>query len=244
MKLNKDFLLRIGQAALNEYVEEKWFAEHKCIYNENIFSNREKFYFGIDEGTFYTFNDIAIISTRGTKNFAGWKSNFKFTLITDKIATKAKVEEGFRDGWKSIKSYVYEKTNNFKKIILIGHSRGSSISTIGAENLAFDFPEKEITLCALSSPMAGNDEFVKLADKRISDIYRIWVGTDPIVKTPPWCLGYRHVRGGIWLHDNNFLPWYWPGLFFSAIGDITGIPLGWPLSHYPDKVLKYINDKL
>ncbi len=242
MKLNKKWLEKLGQAALNEYVDEPWFKDHKCIYDPNIFSNREKFYFGIDEGTFYTFNDTAIVSTRGTKNFAGWKSNFKFTLITDKIETKAKVEEGFRDGWKSIRPYVYEKTRDFKKIIFIGHSRGSSISTIGAENLSFDFPEKDITLFALSSPMAGNAEFVQLVDARIPDIYRIWYGTDPVVKVPPWCLGYRHVHGGIWLHGNNLLPWYWPGLAISAVGDITGLPFGWPWSHYPDRVLQAIKD--
>jgi hypothetical protein len=242
MKLTKEQLLSIGQLNLNCYKDEKWFGKHKCIYDPNILDNYEQFKIGQEEGHFGSYNDVAYIIIRGSSSWADWKSNFDFELITEKIKTNAKVHKGFRSGWKQIKPYVYDKIAPFKKVVISGHSRGAAVATIGAENISFDFMSKDITLVALSSPMAGNAEFVRLVDGRIPDIYRIWLGTDPIVKTPPWCFGYRHVHGGIWLHGNNLLPWYWPGLAISAIGDITGLPLGYPGVHYPDKVLQAIKD--
>jgi len=242
MKLNKEWLIKIGQLNLDEYKDEGWFKKHNCSYDHSFVDNYEQFKFGIDEGHFCSINDIGIIVIRGSNSNDDWKSNFEFELITEKVETKAKVHKGFHAGWKSIKPYVYDKLEHFQKVIITGHSRGAAIATIAAENLSFDCMSKDIALVPLSSPMVGNDEFAKLIDRRISDVYRIWYDCDPVVKTPPWECGYRHVHGGIWLHKNNWLPWRWPLLTISAIGDITGLPLGYPPDHYPDRVLQAIKD--
>jgi len=79
------------------------------------------------------------------------------------------------------------------KIIVVGHSLGSSLATL----VAFDSIEsgyaKSVQLLTYASPYTGDKTFVKAFESRILDSVRVVNKHDVVPKVPPPLFGYRHI---------------------------------------------------
>jgi hypothetical protein len=200
------FLLDAAQAMENEYIDESWFREN-CVYRE-VFLNCKFFSFGIDTGHIYDLPDSGkMVVFRGTHSMADWISNFdadhvqpdELGAITQKADTGMFVHRGFQDGWKSCKAFIYDEIKDAGKVWFVGHSRGSAIATIAAQNCKFDFPSKWVGCLPFSSPRAGNKAFCLDYNSRVDFSIRIWYGSDPVVDVPLECQNYDHVQQGFHL---------------------------------------------
>jgi len=231
-KRQKEIIIEAIQACINLSKGKKWFKERKCKFKK-IFDKIENLSKGTVQvflGTKKTEKRSCWIIFEGSSseepNNADWHHNFKFKLITKKIKTKIKVHTGLLQYYRMVKKGILKAVKEFDIVYIIGHSQGGGLATLGAENIKFHYPTKEIICVPISSLRVGNNHFVKAYNKKVLQSYRIWYGDDTVTRVPPYLFGYRHVNQGIHLKKNYWLPWNWLTFIFS-----------WPLDHFPDLVL-------
>ncbi len=171
------------------------------------------------KGTFYNDNDthagvewyveekkdICIIRIIGTNDIVDWITNFIFFPIRH-YRLKAKVHSGWYKEY--VKSLIHIKTaelikeKNYKKIIIMAHSKGCATAIFLTRYLA-DILENDINIetYLLASPKVGNLKFKK-SIKKYNNIFihNIQVKGDAVCKLP----------------SNILLLFIWPYLFISS----------------------------
>ena len=241
MKINKEILIKLAQANINEYGGE--YGDYKQVFDlleknavDNVqwsFAENRK-----ELGVLY-------IIVRGSDEGMDWKQNLRFrnlpiikfftkeekkTTPYKNVNSKIRTHIGFTIDYKKIRDSLLKrvKSGNYKTIILTAHSKGSSISTLAAVDIQFHFPGLEIINIPMASPRIGNKEFVESYDKRVPRTLRIVNGEDYITKIPFVSWGYRHV--GTLLKIGKLNPFCWIPVF-RAFGSFY---------HYPKKYLENI----
>jgi hypothetical protein len=125
------------------------------------------------------------------------------------------------------------------KLIICGHSLGA------VEAILYSGFFSNTTVRPFCTPRPGDDEFREWYDYRHDDVWCFSRHKDPIVRVPPYSMGYRHVGRQAYFHGNNELdlhttPWerYADGVF----GDMKDyLRLGDP---WKDHSVKWIANRL
>ena len=147
-----------------------------------------------------------VISIRGTSDAQEWLDDAKF-LMTDYSDNPdfGRVEEGFREIFASFTvSLPGEKGStslgNFlagfgdiKRLIVVGHSLGSSLATLVAFDADVSNYAGHVQLLNFASPLTGDARFVKAFQHRIKDSVRLVNEPDLVPRVPPPLFGYRHI---------------------------------------------------
>lgn len=146
-----------------------------------------------------------VISIRGTSDAQEWIDDAKFELV-DYSDNKEYgcVELGFKEIFSSFTvskpGGEYSPLDEFlqseagiKKIIVVGHSLGSSLATLVAFDADVSGYAEQVQLLTFASPLTGNAKFVKAFQARIKDSVRIVNHPDIVPRVPPEIFGYRHV---------------------------------------------------
>ena len=147
-----------------------------------------------------------VVSIRGTADTQEWLDDAKFEKV-DFSDNKdfGCVELGFKEIFSSFtvskpKSDVFMPLNQYlqtaggvKKIIVVGHSLGSSLATLVAFNAVISGFTESVQLLTFASPFTGDAKFVKAFQARNKDSVRIVNRPDLVPRVPPKLFGYRHV---------------------------------------------------
>lgn len=150
------------------------------------------------------FINTMYITFRGTdskKDFINDLQFWKKVMPYKNASHSVKVHSGFIKAYRSpnvrnrIHSFI---TNDIDKIIIAGHSYGAALSILCADDLEYNFPQKDYEVFLFGSPRVGNKAFRDSYNKRIFKTFRIDNGNDIVTKIPFALLGYRHV--GIKIH--------------------------------------------
>ena len=151
--------------------------------------------------------NVAVI--RGTDGFVEWVEDAEFlpTNYTPQIALPAGsgtmlVEQGFWTLYQSMKLIdptgaplgdlapaIAAAVGTSGTVTVIGHSLGAALATYLALDLARGVLGARVSACLFASPRTGNQAFVELFDRTISD-YRLFNYILDIVPRVPLGLGY------------------------------------------------------
>ncbi len=165
-------------------------------------SEQEEFYGHISQRNDQP--ETLVISIRGTSDAQEWLDDAKFFMVDYPPDPKAgKVERGFNEIFESFTVAVpgnprqitlaeYLSQQSAKRIVVTGHSLGSSLATLVAFDTADSYAE-QVELFTFASPYTGNRRFVNSFESRISDSIRLVNSPDVVPKVPPYWVGYRHV---------------------------------------------------
>ncbi|MEN0054531.1 MAG: lipase family protein [Mucilaginibacter sp.] len=155
-----------------------------------------------------------VIAIRGTQSPMEWWDDFQIAPTPYPFAQNAgKVVTGFLKLYESLKVSAPGHIGNpislketaasglkefglsdYKQVVLIGHSLGSSLVTLYGLDIA-DIGDKKVSIYTLASPCTGDHDFVKYYHSVVSRSFRIFNEPD-IVPKSLLLLGYSHVPFG------------------------------------------------
>jgi hypothetical protein len=102
-------------------------------------------------------------------------------------------------------SLVLEELSNRSeptRVLCCGHSLGGALATLGAVWASFQFPNADIRCITLGSPRVGNMHFSHACKYLVGSTHRLIHGWDPVPTVPPPGVGFKHVKGRMFLHKN------------------------------------------
>lgn len=147
------------------------------------------------------FEGKCVLSFRGTDSFKDvimdlsfWRNNFK--EIND---PNVLVHSGIYSQFLALKNEI-DKNVFGDEIILTGHSLGGALATLTA--LYLNKKKYKVTCCSFGAPRVGCSNFCKIFDQSDIKSYRIVNDLDP-VPSLPWPIRFKHVKGVIWLDNDN-----------------------------------------
>ena len=171
----------------------------------------------------YAFVDIdekLYIYLQGSNSFYDWCMNFWFAKSVYKMF---KVHRGFYKAYSQMRSTLLDKcySKEYKEIIVVGYSHGSSLATLLHEDLVYHFPNVRVRTFAFESPRALK---VKKVHRHIwENLTRIEDNFDLVAHLPPKLFGYTDL-----------------GELIKVNGDTSLVDKCLPKcikSHYPEVVL-------
>ncbi len=147
-----------------------------------------------------------VVSIRGTSDEQEWIDDAKFELVPFSSNPKdGNVELGFNEIFKSftvsqpndekftaLDDYL-SRLRNVKKIIVTGHSLGSSLATLTAYQVTRLRSNAKVQLLNFASPLTGDPKFAKAFQSKITDSIRIVNKPDIVPRMPFPLFGYRHI---------------------------------------------------
>jgi hypothetical protein len=221
---SKKELLWSCKAVIDDYKESDWYKRYKPKWY-GVLKDGVRFNWNLTQGSYNVKNNILTIIIRGSNELGDWfgsQGNFNFHLtdwrtekipLTTKIETKAKVAIGWKRAWKDIKPFVFGLIDQHKpkKIQFITHSRGGPIGQIGAENVAFKYPDVKVKGIYFSSPTAGNKYFAQAHDAKVEGIM-IYINGDVVCAVPPGFLGFQQIS-----NVKGFWSWGWPPIVYPHL---------------------------
>jgi triacylglycerol lipase len=142
---------------------------------------------------------------RGTESGLDWLSDFEFILETfEEVPNGGKTESGFSNLYRSItveyddpsiptQSLIsqLDRLTAGTKIVVSGHSLGSSLATLHA--FVAGSKHIDVELVTFASPRVGDHEFVEAFQKMNIKNTRIFNNPDIVPNVPLEILGYRHI---------------------------------------------------
>lgn len=139
-----------------------------------------------------------------SNQFMDWLYNlwFRFSKTPYKetgTKSKIKVHMGFYKSYLMIRNDILTNSKNSKKVIIMGQSLGSAISTFAALDIQYNDNSKNICCMITGSPRVGNQAFVDSYNKRVPDTYRYVYGNDLVPNVPFKWMGFKHVNKEIHL---------------------------------------------
>ncbi len=200
--------------------------------NIEVFSDYKKNKKRRLEGACVVHKEKMYILFMASNSFQDWLSNllyFKKKIPYNNVKNrKIKVHRGYikRYTLNSVRTKILlfvAKHKDIKEIIVTGYSMGGGLAPICAVDLAYNFPEKEVSCIAMAGPRIGNRAFINSLEKRVSSVH-ISYGYDPIVKIPPRLFGFKHISKRLH-YESDKKRRFWK----IDIND-----------HYPDKIFKKI----
>jgi hypothetical protein len=88
------------------------------------------------------------------------------------------------------------------RVLCCGHSLGGALATLGAMWASYEFPDADIRCITLGSPRVGSFNFSHAAKYLVGCTHRLVHGWDPVPTVPPPGVGFKHVKGRMFLHNN------------------------------------------
>ena len=164
------------------------------------------------------YQDSLSIVFRGTESFRDVLTDLNMVRVRmdlPNIENRPKVHWGFLRQFRTvedqvreqIEEYLEEKKNvdaTHKQIIFSGHSLGGALSTLASVQFGREYPDIPISCVTFGSPRVGNSHFCHLFDQCVQHSYR-FVNEDDPVPMGPTPLRFRHVKGGLWIDDDELL---------------------------------------
>lgn len=202
-RLNKGTIIKMLEYCGMSYVNHQ-----PCVEDEKIiFINDKK----TDVQSFIRIvKDRMTIAFRGSDSLKDWKINSKFCkseVPYNNYFSKIKVHAGFVSTYKSknVRKKIHEiVTDKIKKIYITGHSYGAALAILCADDLEYNFPDKEYEIVVFGCPRVGNSAFKKSYNLRLFKTLRVENKNDLVTKVPFAFLGYRHVGSQISIGRNSF----------------------------------------
>ena len=147
-----------------------------------------------------------VISIRGTSDDQEWIDDVKFFKepFSDN-KEYGRVELGFKEVFSSftvskpgdnVSTPLNEhlaNLQNVERIVVVGHSLGSSLATLVAFDSSVNRYAPDIDLLTFASPLTGDKAFVRAFQSRIKDSLRIVNKPDIVPRVPPTLFGFRHM---------------------------------------------------
>ena len=147
-----------------------------------------------------------VVSIRGTSDAQEWIDDVKVKLVGYSGNPEfGLVELGFKEILDSLTVATPSSTEftalddylaaleNVDRIIVVGHSLGSSVATLAAFNIKQAKIANTVQLLTFASPRTGDYEFVEAFQKQIKDSVRVVNEPDLVPRVPPRPLHYRHI---------------------------------------------------
>ena len=164
--------------------------------------------------TVFVMSRTLYIAIRGTGTRHEWSNNARFQQrkfavdLASGSYPMGQVHDGFLDSYESMREdiveAVKERTAEFDRVIVTGHSLGGAIATLAYATIVTRFPLARVTQgVVFGCPRVGNSEF-SMAFRTIGDVAGFWryeLLHDPVVDLPPTNLfglySYKHVGESI-----------------------------------------------
>ena len=147
-----------------------------------------------------------VVSIRGTSDAQEWIDDVKVDLVSYSGNPEfGRVELGFKEILNSLTTAAPSSTEfaalddylasleNVDRIIVVGHSLGSSVATLAAFKFKLAKLASDVQLLTFASPRTGDHEFVEAFEKVIKDSVRVVNKPDLVPRVPPKILAYRHI---------------------------------------------------
>ena len=157
-----------------------------------------------------------VLSIRGTSDVSEWIDDAKFLMTHySQDPETGKVEQGFHEIFESLRLAVpgsditysvqeFLLKESVQHLTVTGHSLGSSIATLVAYFVVNENFVSNLKLVTFASPRTGNHRFVESVDEKIPNSLRIVNRADLVPKTPPWVIGYRHLKQKVAVNSHNY----------------------------------------
>ncbi|WP_202113250.1 lipase family protein [Paenibacillus sp. MMS18-CY102] len=160
-----------------------------------------------------------IVAIRGTESGMDWMSDFEFILETfHEVPGSGKTEQGFTNLYRSM-LVEYADPDSSKplqqsllaqidtlpagtKLVVTGHSLGSSLATLHAFVAASKGVQTE--LVTFASPRVGDKAFVEAFQALNMNQTRVYNEPDIVPKMPIELAGYRHIEPGLSINSTLF----------------------------------------
>lgn len=153
---------------------------------------------------------------RGTESALDWLADFEFILETfHEVPNGGKTESGFTNLYRSMTiEYVdpsipsqslisqLDQLPAGTKLIVTGHSLGSSLATLHA--FVAGSKQIDVELVTFASPRVGDKHFVEAFQQLNIKNTRIFNHPDIVPKVPVEIAGYRHLEPGIEINSALF----------------------------------------
>lgn len=171
-KEEDDFIIPEGYTLIREIIDKKTDTRGIILRNEN---------------------DV-ILSFRGTASFKNVLTDIKiFKIIYPKRILwlwKYKSHKGFAEAYIAIRDELKKALReNIKKddeVLITGHSLGGALATIAALDFKRSLKFKnELAVYTFGSPKIGNNNFVKVYNKKVKNSFRIVNDEDIVPQAPP-----------------------------------------------------------
>lgn len=153
------------------------------------------------EGAICTYKQKTYVLFMATNSTLDWVTNLFFFIKKvpyNNTNRKVKVHSGYINRYQlnSVRTKILLELANRKysnKVIVLGYSMGGGLAPICAVDIAYNFPDKEVTCFAFAGPKVGNKAFVNSVDKRCKASHYSY-GNDPVVKVPPKLFGFVNLK--------------------------------------------------
>ena len=178
------------------------------------------------------YNGGLLFVFKGTDGTLEWINNVNFyqSEITYKPKSKERVEGGFFNQYRMLRSWVRNKIDlnrHIPKVYLVGHSLGAAVTQLCAHDISEDIPHLvEIISVAVASPRVGNSYFAKALNRRVPLSYRIKYREDIVTKVP-WDILMNYS------HSSNYRIWLNKPTMWWKLRHPSKSFFGVPRDHYP-----------
>jgi len=190
----------------------------------------------------WVFQDLqhgaVVISFRGTALVQDWLNDFDFLPdVYQLVANFGKVHRGFQAVYLSVRDSVLSQlraaNQNYKRLILTGHSLGAAVSELAAPDLLRNAtPNAAPEVQNFAGPRAGLHDFASVFDVEIDICFRVVNLWDIVPQLPPPLDLFEHVGtavridGGFTLDElvaHSLDQSYGPGLSKLMPQPVTGV---------------------
>ena len=166
---------------------------------------------------------------RGTDNWKGWKSNFRYSDFN-----KDNVHDGFQIAYNKIEKRIFNYINTqrgIEHIVYTGHSRGGVLAILAAYDHGYQYYTlgcQTISCITFGAPRLGGKKWRETINRH-SDFYltRVEVPGDPVCGVPLRSMGYRK-EGNVLILKT---PWWW---------NLGTLPIIRVWKHHPNVYMKAV----
>lgn len=143
-----------------------------------------------------------VVAFRGTSSWTDWTYNLDVRMV-DSGTCRGRVHSGFKRQWLSVRKQIVDLLDMYEPaeyddIVVCGHSLGSGVGSICANEIADYFPDHSVHLITFGAPRYGDNAFVEASIVKLKDVARYVNGHDPIPFIP-----LRFSNHGVYWHLLN-----------------------------------------
>ncbi len=150
-----------------------------------------------------------VLAFRGTASFKNVITDIKISKIKYPkrrlFFRKYKSHKGFSNAYLGIRDQLIkdykEHLQKNDRILMTGHSLGGALATIAALDFKRTLKYKnKLAVYTFGSPKVGNDDFVRVYNKKVKNSFRIVNDEDIVPQSPP---GFEHVNNYVLIDEGE-----------------------------------------